>query len=160
MLVCPTVQARAHAELDEVEGRSRPPTFAEVPFLPYIRAMAKETLPWSPVAPFGLPHASTVDDWYEGMFIPKGTIYLQNMRVLNSDPEVFGRNAAEFDPTKYLDEKGQVKTLMEGREEGHMSFGSGRRCVSWAARRGRDARNRLCDSTLGDAIRASWRFVG
>ncbi len=127
MLVYPTVQARAHAELDEVVGCSRPPTFADVPFLPYIRAMVKETLRWSPVAPFGVPHASTVDDWYEGMFIPKGTIYLQNMRVLNSDPEVFGRNAAEFDPTRYLGKKGQVKTLMEGREEGHMLFGFGRR---------------------------------
>ena len=127
MLVYPTLQARAHAELDEVVGRGRPPTFVDVPFLPYIRAMVKETLRWSPTVPFGLPHASTVDDWYEGTFIPKGTTCLQNMRLLNSDQEVFGRNAAEFDPTRYLDEKGQVKTLMEGREEGHMSFGFGRR---------------------------------
>ncbi|KAH8985573.1 cytochrome P450 [Lactarius akahatsu] len=127
MLVYPNVQARAHAELDEVVGRGRPPTFADIPFLPYIRAMVNESLRWSPVAPFGVPHASTADDWYEGMFIPKGTICLQNMRLLNFDPEVFGRTAAEFDPTRYLDEKGQVKTLMEGREEGHMSFGFGRR---------------------------------
>src|SRR6266702_6595617 len=32
-----------------------------------------------------------------------------------------------IDPTRYLDEKGQVKMLMESREEGHMSFGFGRR---------------------------------
>ncbi|KAI9452368.1 cytochrome P450 [Lactarius psammicola] len=127
MLVYPAVQARAHAELDEVVGRSRPPTFADVPFLPYIRSMVKETLRWSPIAPFGVPHASTADDWYEGMFIPKGTICLQNMRVLNFDTEVFGPNTAEFDPTRYLDEGGQVKTVMESREEGHMSFVFGRR---------------------------------
>jgi cytochrome P450 len=127
MLAYPTVQARAHAELDEVVGRARPPTFADVPSLPYIQAMVKETLRWSPVAPFGAPHASTADDWYEGMFVPKGTICLQNMRVLNFDRDVFGRNAAEFDPARYLDEKGQVKTLIEGREEGHVSFGFGRR---------------------------------
>ncbi|KAH9066043.1 cytochrome P450 [Lactarius deliciosus] len=127
MLVYPKVQARAHAELDEVVGRDRPPTFADLPFLPYIRAMAKETLRWSPIAPFGVPHASTADDWYEGMLIPKGTVCLQNMRVLNFDPEVFGSNAAEFDPSRYLDEKGQVKTQMGGREEGHVTFGFGRR---------------------------------
>ncbi|KAH9021013.1 cytochrome P450 [Lactarius pseudohatsudake] len=127
MLVYPNVQARAHAELDDVVGRGRPPTFADIPFLPYIRAMVKETLRWSPIAPFGVPHASTADDWYEGMFIPKGTICLQNIRLLNFDPEVFGGNVAEFDPTRYLDEKGQVKTLIGGREEGHMSFGFGRR---------------------------------
>ena len=124
----PTVQARAHAELDEVVGRARPPTFADVPFLPYIRAMVNETLRWSPIVPLGLPHTSTEDDWYKGMFIPKGTACFQNMRVLNFYPEVFGRNAAEFDPARFLDEKGQVvKTPIEGREEGHMTFGFGRR---------------------------------
>ncbi|KAF8265024.1 cytochrome P450 [Lactarius quietus] len=127
MLAYPSVQARAHAELDEVVDRARPPTFADVPFLPYIRAMVKETTRWARVAPLGVPHVFTADDWYDGMFIPKGTICLPNMRVLNFDPEVFGHNAAEFDPTRYMDEKGQLKTLIEGREEGHMSFGFGRR---------------------------------
>ena len=127
MLVYPSVQARAHAELDEVVGRARPPTFADIPFLPYIRAMLRETLRWSLVGPFGTPHVLTADEWYGGKFIPKGTICLQNMRVLNFEPGVFGHNAAEFDPTRYLDEKGQVKTLIEGREEGHVSFGFGRR---------------------------------
>ncbi|KAH9053934.1 cytochrome P450 [Lactarius vividus] len=127
MLAYPNVQARAHAELDEVVGRGRPPTFADVPFLPYIRAMVKETVRWAPTVPLGVPHASTEDDWYEGMFIPKGTVCLQNMRVLNFDPDVFGGNAAEFDPSRYLDEKGRVKVLMRGREEGHVSFGFGRR---------------------------------
>src|ERR1700761_7124843 len=127
MLVHPSVQARAHAELDEVVGRARPPTFADIPFLPYIRAMVKETLRWSPVAPFGEPHVLTADVWYEGMFIPKGTICLQNMRVLNFEPDVFGHNASEFDPSRYLDGEGQVKTPIEGREEGHVQFGFGRR---------------------------------
>ena len=127
MLAYPAVQARAHAELDEVTGHARPPTFADVPLLPYIRAMVRETVRWSSIIPFGVPHASSADDWYEGMFIPKGTICLQNMHMLNFDPEVFGRNAADFDPARYLDEKGQAKTPMEGREEGHMAFGFGRR---------------------------------
>ncbi|KAI9452372.1 cytochrome P450 [Lactarius psammicola] len=80
MLVYPAAQARAQAELDEVVGRARPPIFADVPSLPYIRAMVKETPRCSPIVPFGVPHSSTVDDWYEGMFIPKGTVCLQNMR--------------------------------------------------------------------------------
>ncbi|KAH8977904.1 cytochrome P450 [Lactarius hatsudake] len=129
MLAYPEVQTRAHAELDEVVGSARPPTFADLPSLPYIRAMVKETLRWSPMIPLGVPHVSTEDDWYEGMFIPKGTICLQNMHTLNFNPEVFGSNAVDFDPARYLDEKGQVKPLMVGREEGpgHMSFGFGRR---------------------------------
>ena len=167
MLVHPSVQARAHAELDEVIGRARPPTFADVPFLPYIRAMAKETLRWSSIAPLGVPHVLTADEWYEGMFIPKGTICLPNMRVLNFDTEVFGANAADFDPTRYLDEKGQIKTLIEGREEGHMSFGFGRRVCpgryvaeetltvrsTWRPSFGR------CDSSAQTVPRVNWTCI-
>ncbi|KAH9172382.1 cytochrome P450 [Lactarius sanguifluus] len=127
MLAYPEVQSRAHAELDEVVGSARPPTFADLPSLPYIRAMVKEILRWSPTIPLSMPHVSTEDDWYEGIFIPKGTICLQNMRTLNFNSEVYGSNAMDFDPSRYLDEKGQVKAVMVGREEGHMSFGFGRR---------------------------------
>ncbi|KAH9167491.1 cytochrome P450 [Lactarius sanguifluus] len=127
LLVHPEVQVRAHAELDEVVGNARPPTFADLPSLPYIRAMVKEALRWSPAIPFGVPHASSADDWYEGMFIPKGTIVLPNVNLINSDSTVFGSDSASFNPARYLDEKGQVKPLMDGREDGHVSFGYGRR---------------------------------
>ncbi|KAI9443587.1 cytochrome P450 [Lactarius indigo] len=126
MLAYPEVQRRAHAELDEVVGTARPPTFADLPSLPYIRAMVNETLRWSLTVPFGVPHISSADDWYEGMFIPKGTVCLQNMRLINSEPEVFGSDAELFDPARYLGENCRVKVL-DGREDGHMSFGFGRR---------------------------------
>ena len=124
MLVYPDVQVRAHAELDEVIGFARPPTFADLSSLPYIRAMVKEALRWSPSLPFGVPHLSSADDWYEGMFIPKGTVILPNLRVINFDPTVFGGDSAQFNPARFLDEKGQIK---DGHEEGHASFGYGRR---------------------------------
>jgi cytochrome P450 len=127
MLAYPSVQAQAHAELDEFVGRARPPTFADLPSLPYIRAMVIEIVRWSSLTPFAVPHLSTSDEWYQSKFIPKGTIYLPNMRLLNFDTKVFGANAADFDPTRYLDGKGQVKTPIEGREDGHMAFGFGRR---------------------------------
>ncbi|KAH9164020.1 cytochrome P450 [Lactarius sanguifluus] len=95
LLAHPEVQVRAHAELDEVVGYARLPTFADLPSLPYIRAMVKEALRWSPATPLGVPHASSADDWYEGMFIPKGTIVLPNMCLINSDPTVFG---SDFQP--------------------------------------------------------------
>ncbi|KAF8258894.1 cytochrome P450, partial [Lactarius quietus] len=74
MVAYPEVQSRAHAELDEVVGIARSPTFADITSLPYIRAMVKETLRWSLTVPFGVPHTSIADDWYEGLFIPKGTV--------------------------------------------------------------------------------------
>ena len=54
MLAYPEVQKRAQDELDAVVGRTRVPTFADLPHLPYIRAMVKEALRWRPVDPVGL----------------------------------------------------------------------------------------------------------
>jgi cytochrome P450 len=51
MLAYPETQARAQAELDAVVGRSRLPTFADYPSLPYIRAILREVLRWRPTAP-------------------------------------------------------------------------------------------------------------
>jgi cytochrome P450 len=62
MLAYSETQARAQAELDAVVGRTRLPTFADYPYLPYIRAVVKEALHWRPVDPVGVPHRSIEDD--------------------------------------------------------------------------------------------------
>ena len=133
MLAYPETQARAQAELDAVVGRTRLPTFADYPHLPYIRAMVKEVLRWRPVGPLGSPHRSIEDDWYDGMFIPKGTICIPNVWHMNRDPELFGNNAEHFDPARYLDASGNLQVapdLSDIKEEGHFTYGFGRRiCV-------------------------------
>ena len=131
MVAYPETQARAHAELDAVVGRSRPPTFGDYPHLPYIRAMVKEVLRWRPVGPLATPHRSTEDDWYEGIFIPKGTICIPNIWHMNRDPEVYGKDTEHFDPARYLDATGEIAPgVSHIREEGHFSYGFGRRnCV-------------------------------
>ena len=128
MLAYPETQARAQAELDAVIGRTRLPTFADYPHLPYIRAMVKELLRWRPIAPIITPHRSAQDDWYEGMFIPKGTICLANAWQMNRDPEIFGKNAEEFDPGRYLDASGDIAPgLTDLKKDGHFTYGFGSR---------------------------------
>ena len=131
MLAYPETQARAQAELDAVVGRTRLPTFADLPHLPYIRAMVKELLRWRPVVPLATPHRTTEDDWYEGMFIPKGTICMPNVWHMNRDPEIFGGNTEHFDPARYLDAHGEMAPgVSDLRKEGHFSYGFGsRNCV-------------------------------
>ena len=131
MLAYPETQARAQAELDAVVGRTRLPTFADYPHLPYIRAMVKELLRWRPIAPIITPHRLTEDDWYEGMFIPKGTICLANAWHMNRDPEIFGENAEDFEPARYLDASGDIAPgLTNLKKDGHFSYGFGSRiCV-------------------------------
>ncbi|KAI0047445.1 cytochrome P450 [Auriscalpium vulgare] len=127
MLSAPDVQARAQAELDSVVGRARPPTLADAPHLPYIRATVQEALRWRPVLPFAIPHRLAQDDWYRGMFLPAGTLVFPNLWQCNSDERVYGADAARFDPARHLDARAGPP---ETRGEGHVMYGFGRRaCV-------------------------------
>ena len=81
MLHFPAVMKKAQAEIDKIVGPDRMPEYsdAESESLPYITALANETLRWRPVAILGgTPHASTADDVYEGMLIPKGSTIFAN----------------------------------------------------------------------------------
>ncbi|KAH8992640.1 cytochrome P450 [Lactarius akahatsu] len=128
MVTYPDVQRRAQAELDAVVGRTRIPTFSDFQHLPYIRATVKEVLRWRPMAPLGLPHCSTEDDWYNGMFIPKGTIMIANVWHLNRDHSIYGADAAHFNPARFLDANGELPLCPpETMEEGHVTYGFGRR---------------------------------
>ncbi|KAI0294618.1 cytochrome P450 [Multifurca ochricompacta] len=128
MVAFPQVQRRAQAELDAVVGRSRLPTFADAPHLPYVRAVVREVLRWRPPVPFGVPHSATEDDWYEGMFIPKGAMCIANIWQCNHDRAIFGEDADDFRPERHLDEGGELLPgPIETNQEGHVSFGFGRR---------------------------------
>jgi cytochrome P450 len=131
MIAHPDVQRRAQEQLDRVVGRFRPPTFADAPNLPYIQALIKETLRWRPVLPLSIPHSAIADDWYEGWFIPKGTICFPNVWLCNHDPAYYGDDAESFNPERFLDEHGKlIQSPAEVGIDGHSAFGFGRRiCV-------------------------------
>jgi cytochrome P450 len=131
MVAFPEVQRRAQAELDAVVGRERLPTYADAPRLPYMRAIIKEVIRWRPAVRLGLPHVAAEDDWYDGMFIPKGATCVANIWQCNHDRRVFGDDADEFKPERHLGENGELLPgPKETNREGHVSFGFGRRvCV-------------------------------
>lgn len=132
MVAFPEAQRRAQAELDAVVGRARLPTFSDAPRLPYVRAIIKEVLRWRPAIERGAPHKAAEDDRYEGMFIPKGATCMANIWHCNHDRAIFGDDADDFKPERYLDVK-REEVLPGPREtngEGHVAFGFGRRiCV-------------------------------
>lgn len=131
MIVYPDVQRRAQAELDAVVGRTRLPTFDDYVKLPYIRAIVKEALRWQPAAPLGTPHRLIEDDWYQGYLIPKGAMVIPNVWAMNRDPEVYGPDALEFNPSRHLTADGRfAKAPDHTKQEGHASYGFGHRlCV-------------------------------
>lgn len=139
----PETLRAAQCELDSVIGADRTPTFADLPHLPYIRALCHETLRWRPVAVLGgTPHASVNADKYRGYYIPAGTTILGNSWAINLN-EAYYPNPHHFNPLRfldrdvtqlsYLDEKyaatfaPQKGTLTHPAKDGHSSFGWGRR---------------------------------
>ena len=132
MVAHPEVQRRAQVELDSVVGRARLPAFADAPHLPYVRAIVKEILRWRPTIERGMPHTTATDEWYEGMFIPKGATCIANTWHCNHDRAVFGDDADDFKPERHLDAegKGLLPGSRETNGEGHVTYGFGRRiCV-------------------------------
>ena len=70
------------------------------------------------------PHQSTEDDFYGDYFIPKGTIVIANIWEMNRDREIFGDDAHDFNPGRYLDENGKPLSNPPGAKDGgHYSFG-------------------------------------
>lgn len=53
MVLHPHVWKRAQAEIDVVIGTDRLPNFSDRPALPYVDAIVRETVRWSPVIPLG-----------------------------------------------------------------------------------------------------------
>jgi cytochrome P450 len=122
LVLYPEVQRRAQAELDDVVGRDRLPTFDDRPRLPYIEALCKELARWQMVTPMGVPRSSDKDDVYKGFFIPKGSVIVANAWAILHDPEIYP-DPEEFKPERFLNEDGSV------RDDPSLSlvFGAGKR---------------------------------
>ncbi|KAI0319683.1 cytochrome P450 [Amylostereum chailletii] len=131
MVAYPEVQKQAQREVDAVVGRDRIPSFADLDNMPYLRAMMREALRWRPAVPLGIPHMASEDDWYEGMYIPKGSTCLVNMWACNGDKEIYGEDVDAFNPSRHLDKDGALDAgPADTKDEGHVAFGFGRRtCV-------------------------------
>ncbi|KAF5374375.1 hypothetical protein D9758_004547 [Tetrapyrgos nigripes] len=124
MILFPETQKRAQDELDRVVGSSRLPSFSDLKHLPYIQAILKEILRWRPAVPTGLPHIPIEDDFYDGYFIPKGTMCIPCIWAINRDPDVYGLDGDNFRPERHLDQNSHLK---DETNEGHVTYGFGQR---------------------------------
>ncbi|KZT03183.1 cytochrome P450 [Laetiporus sulphureus 93-53] len=100
MTLFPDIYRRAQAEMDTVVGRSRLPTHADRPSLPYLESVLKETFRWSPPVPLGVPHLVADDDEYRGYCIPGGSMIITNIWGMTRDPEMFPAPEV-FDPERF-----------------------------------------------------------
>ncbi|KZW03028.1 cytochrome P450 [Exidia glandulosa HHB12029] len=101
MVLNPSVQRSAQAELDRIVPRSRLPQMSDRPQLPYIDSVIRETLRKYPVAPLAIAHRLMEDDEYEGMHLPKGSTVVVNSWAIFHDEEVYPEPHL-FQPERYL----------------------------------------------------------
>ncbi|KAI0310502.1 cytochrome P450 [Amylostereum chailletii] len=124
MVLHPTIQRRAQAELDAVVGRDRLPTFDDRAALPYVGAVCREVLRWKPVTPLGLARRAMYDDEYDGYLIPAGSTVHYNTWGILHDPDVY-HNPESFKPERFLNADGSLNA-----DDVSPAFGFGRRiCV-------------------------------
>ncbi|KAI0068104.1 cytochrome P450 oxidoreductase [Artomyces pyxidatus] len=123
MILYPDVQKRAQAELDAVlgneEGTRRLPTFKDRESLLYLEAVYKEVLRWHVIGPMGIPHTSTEDDWYNGYFIPKGSLVFSNIWAISQDTAYY-KDPTSFNPDRFMPDTSALDPHV-------FAFGFGRR---------------------------------
>ncbi|KAH8105243.1 cytochrome P450 [Cristinia sonorae] len=124
MAMYPDVQRKAQAELDRIVGPSRLPDFGDLESLVYIRAIMLESLRWIPTIPTCVPHAVSVDDVYEGYFIPKGTLVIPNIWAMLHNPEDYP-GPETFKPERFINKEGKIDPSV--RDPTTIAFGFGRR---------------------------------
>ena len=97
----PTVEARLHAELDNVLG-GRPPTLADVPKLVYTRAIFEEALRLYPPVPI-LPREAVREEYYRNVRIPKGSLIFVVPWLLHRHKKLWDK-PDHFIPERFLPE--------------------------------------------------------
>ncbi|KAF8307680.1 cytochrome P450 [Clavulina sp. PMI_390] len=105
----PEVMSAARDETLRVVGPSAIPTYDNIRDLKYMRAVLNETLRLFPTAPVNFRTAAKSDIWVspEGQryFIPEGISIGFSTLQMHRDQELWGLDALEFDPMRWLDQR-------------------------------------------------------
>lgn len=104
---------------------SDPPKWLEVSKLPYLEAVLKESMRVLPIASWGLdrivpPAGATI----AGKFLPGGTIVGCHIDSIHRDTAVYGEDAAEFRPERWLEADEDQKRQMN---RAFLAFSAGKR---------------------------------
>ena len=103
MLHDPQPWKKAQQELDKVVGRSRLPTLADRPDLPYFEALISELMRRSNVAPFAVFHSNHVATHLNQFKIPPHAVIVFALTEVLNNPKYFPE-PEKFKPERFLKE--------------------------------------------------------
>lgn len=124
----PSAMAKATEEIDAEIGKTRPLQESDLPNLPYLQAVVKETLRLHPTAPL-LVREATEPCAVAGFHVPESTRLLVNVWAIGRDPAHWD-DPLQFRPERFLGENGRAH---HQHRFDLMPFGSGRRSCPGAA---------------------------
>ncbi|KAJ8773149.1 hypothetical protein K2173_028326 [Erythroxylum novogranatense] len=122
----PQALTRVKQELDTVVGRDRLVSELDLPQLPYLQAVVKETFRLHPSTPLSLPRMATESCEINGYHIPKGATLLVNVWAISHDPEAWSE-PMEFRPERFLPGGEKPNADVKGNDFEVIPFGAGRR---------------------------------
>ena len=126
MVNYPEIQARIHAEMEEVIGRDRKPCLDDRGNLPYLESTVAEILRIATTTPLSIPHKSTRESTLGGYNIPKDTMMMTNLWAIHHDPEEWEKPDV-FQPERFLDAKGKFSASGPLGFRSYLPFSAGRR---------------------------------
>ncbi|CAN0927701.1 3,9-dihydroxypterocarpan 6A-monooxygenase [Linum grandiflorum] len=111
---------KLRAEIDSVVGPTRLVKDSDVPNLPYLRAVIRETLRLHPSAPLIIRECAE-DCLVNGFSVKSKTRVLVNVYAIMRDPKSW-TNPDEFDPERFMED-----SEYKGQNFRYLPYGSGRR---------------------------------
>jgi cytochrome P450 len=107
----PEFLTRLREEIISKVGLSRRPTYDDIKEMKYLRAVLNETLRLFPAVPFNVRENICDTTWIspeygkKPLFIPKGTTLSYSVFLMHRRTDLWGPDALEFDPDRWLDER-------------------------------------------------------
>ncbi|KAJ7533357.1 hypothetical protein O6H91_13G045100 [Diphasiastrum complanatum] len=124
LIAHPDQLMKAQQEIDNVVGQNRLVQESDLPYLPYVHAIIKETMRRHPPIPLLLPHYTPVASHLGGYKVPAGSTVMVNAWAIGRDPNVWS-NPEEFNPDRFL---GVTDTQFVGGKQFQLvPFSAGRR---------------------------------
>lgn len=123
----PEVQTKIQEELDDVIGRDRLPTIEDRPNCKYLDAVGMEIQRLITIIPLSGPHICRPNIQFEGYDIPANSMVLPNLNYVHHDPKIWGPDAWEFKPERFLDENGDIVPRSHEYRRNWIPFSLGRR---------------------------------
>ena len=122
----PHIFQRAREEIDSIVGKNRLVRESDIPNLPYIQAIVKETMRLHTPSPL-FPRESTKSCKIGGYDVPENATLIVNVWAIARDPNYWD-NPLEYCPERFISKEEAANSIdVRGQHYQLLPFGSGRR---------------------------------